>query len=159
MHSLPPLKIRPGRLRDVPVISRFNAALARETEHRRLPSARLRAGVGALIRDPAKGTYWVATVGSRVVGQCLITFEWSDWRNGSFWWFQSVYVNRAHRGQGVFKALFQHVQSLARARGNVCGLRLYMERDNAPARQTYTRLGMKPTTYEVFEQDFVLPTH
>ena len=91
-----------------------------------------------------------------VVGQLLITYEWSDWRNGNFWWIQSVYVKEALRGRGVFRALFAHVEKLAKARKDVCGLRLYMDTHNAPARKTYERLGLKRTNYELFEMDFVL---
>jgi ribosomal protein S18 acetylase RimI-like enzyme len=86
----------------------------------------------------------------------LITYEWSDWRNGVFWWIQSVYVREESRGKGVFKALYRHVESLARKQKDVCGLRLYVEHDNLNAMNTYERLGMKKTGYELFEIDFVL---
>ena len=90
-----------------------------------------------------------------VAGQLLITHEWSDWRNGDFWWIQSVYVAEKFRGAGVFRALFQHVHALAKERKDVCGLRLYMEAHNEPARKTYERLGLKQTDYQVFEMDFL----
>jgi len=88
----------------------------------------------------------------------LITYEWSDWRNGNFWWIQSVYVAEDFRSGGVFKALFDHVHTLAKARADVCGLRLYVDAHNAKARQAYERLGLKKTDYELFEMDFVLKT-
>ena len=91
-----------------------------------------------------------------VAGQLLITYEWSDWRNGNFWWIQSVYVAEAFRGRGIFRALFEHVRALARAHRDVCGLRLYMDANNGRARQAYERLGLKQTDYQVFELDFVL---
>jgi GNAT superfamily N-acetyltransferase len=94
-----------------------------------------------------------------IVGQVLITYEWSDWRNGNFWWIQSVYVAEKFRGQGIFRALFNHVDALAKARTDVCGLRLYVDAHNASARKTYERLGMKRTNYELFETDFVLKDH
>jgi GNAT superfamily N-acetyltransferase len=116
--------------------------------------------VAALLSDPAKGTYFVAERAAAdtlpVAGQLLITYEWSDWRNGNFWWIQSVYVAEQWRGTGVFRALFEHVHSLAKASKDVCGVRLYMDAHNSAARQTYERLGMKKTNYEIFEIDFVL---
>ena len=133
--------------------------LALETEQRQLDLARVTAGVQALLSDPAKGIYFVAECDGALAGQLLITYEWSDWRNGNFWWIQSVYVLEQFRGSGVFRALFEHVQALAKARKDVCGLRLYMDAHNARARQAYERLGLKRTNYEVFEIDFVLQKH
>ncbi|MBI3853278.1 MAG: GNAT family N-acetyltransferase [Verrucomicrobia bacterium] len=150
------LNIRQARPSDVAVIADFNARLAQETEHRQLDVARLAQGVGALLSDPVKGTYFVAEMDGEVVGQLLITYEWSDWRNGHFWWIQSVYVKEALRSRGIFRALFAHVQKLAKARKDVCGLRLYMDAHNATARKTYERLGLKQTNYELFELEFVL---
>jgi GNAT superfamily N-acetyltransferase len=125
--------------------------LAAETENLRLDPDRVRTGVAALLKDPAKGLYYVAEVDGTVAGQVMITYEWSDWRNGNIWWLQSVYVKQEFRRRGVFGALFKHLEDLARQRPGVCGLRLYMHADNARARQSYERLGMKPTQYEVFE--------
>lgn len=134
------------------VIARFNLHLARESEHLDLEPARVRAGVEAVLRDPSKGLYFVAEEGGRVIGQLLITHEWSDWRNGDFWWLQSVYVQRDFRRHGVFKALFEFVLAKAASQPDVCGLRLYMEADNDRAREAYKRLGMKETNYLVFER-------
>ena len=154
------MNIRQAKTSDAGVIADFNARMARETERRRLKSNTVLAGVRNLLKDPAKGQYFVAEIeqnGKRcIAGQLLITYEWSDWRNGNFWWIQSVYVPKEFRGQGVFGALFQHVNGLARARKDVCGLRLYVEAENATAQRTYERLGMKPTHYKMFETDFVL---
>jgi GNAT superfamily N-acetyltransferase len=130
--------------------------MAWESERRRLIRVRVKRGVTALLKDPAKGTYHVAETGGAVVGQLLITYEWSDWRNGNFWWIQSVYVAPEFRQRGVFRALFNHVHKLAKSRRDVCGLRLYMHAENRRARRTYVRLGMSRSEYEVFEMDFVL---
>ncbi len=151
------MKIRKARVGDAPVIAEFNARMAWETEHRRLNSFRVNRGVALLLKDSSKGIYFVAEVGGRIVGQLLITYEWSDWRKGTFWWIQSVYVAPEHRQRGVFRALFKHVHQLARSRRNVCGLRLYMHARNRRARHAYERLGMKHSGYEVFEDDFVPP--
>lgn len=145
-----------ARLSDAPVIARFNAALALETEGRRLDPARLLRGVRNLLRDRSKGFYLLAKVRGRVAGQLMITFEWSDWRNGNFWWIQSVYVSAEFRRLGVFKNLFDEVQRRASASGKVCGLRLYVERANRRAQKAYTGLGLRKAHYEMFERDFVL---
>lgn len=135
------------------MIADFNQRLAAETEDLRLEPDRIEPGVAAVLKDPAKGIYYVAEMAGEIVGQVMITYEWSDWRNGMMWWLQSVYVLPQSRQQGVFRLLFQHVESLARGRTDVCALRLYMHADNTRARQSYERLGMKLTKYEVFELD------
>jgi len=154
------MKIRRAKLTDAAVIAEFNARMAWETERRRLKPKTVRSGVRNLLKDPSKGRYFVAEIerkGKRsVAGQLLITYEWSDWRNGNFWWIQSVYVPKEFRGQGIFRALFEHVTTLARSRKDVCGLRLYVEEENASAQRTYKRLGMNLTHYKMFETDFVL---
>ena len=136
------------------MIADYNAAMALETEHKRLAPATVRAGVARGIANPAEACYFVAeTEGGDVVGQLMVTFEWSDWRNGTFWWVQSVYVHPDHRARGIFKSLYQHVEQLARAAG-ACGLRLYVERDNARAQDVYRKLGMVDAGYAVFEADW-----
>lgn len=146
--------IRPGCPADAPIVADYNARLAWETEHLDLDPVRLRAGVEAVLADSTKGNYWVAEAGGEVVGQLMITFEWSDWRNGVIWWIQSVYVRQDWRARGVFKALYDHVDRLAKGRSDVSGIRLYVERDNQRAKQTYERLGLRPTSYELYEVDF-----
>ena len=150
------ISIRPATPNDAECITEFNALMAKETENIDLDMVRLRAGVESVLRDPAKGVYYLATEHGAVVGQTLITYEWSDWRNGTFWWIQSVYVQKEARGKGVFKTLYDYIQRLAKQHGNVCGLRLYVEEHNERAQQTYERLGMKKTYYNMFEIDFVL---
>ena len=148
--------VRPARARDAAVIARFNRAMALETERRKLSPQRVLRGVKALLADPAKGAYFVAESGKEVIGQLLITYEWSDWRNGNFWWIQSVYVAPAWRGRGVFKVLHAHIEQLAMKRKDVCGLRLYVDGDNTKAKEVYARLGLQATHYELWETDFVL---
>jgi ribosomal protein S18 acetylase RimI-like enzyme len=148
------LTIRQARPADAAVIADFNSRLAWETEGRRLASATVRRGVEALLGDPAKGIYFVAELEGVVVGQLLITYEWSDWRNGNFWWIQSVYVAAEFRQGGVFRALFEQVRQQAKARPDVCGLRLYVESNNGRAQSAYERLGMSRAHYDVFELDW-----
>jgi GNAT superfamily N-acetyltransferase len=147
------IKIREAVLADGPVIAGFNVELARESEGLRLEAARVRAGVAALLHDRAKGVYYVAESEGAVVGQTMITYEWSDWRNGHIWWIQSVYVKPEFRRAGVFRAIFNHTRALAHERQEVCSIRLYVHADNARACQSYQRLGMTRTKYEIFELD------
>lgn len=131
-----------------------NRRLALETESRELDVATLTAGVAAALADERRGRYFVAEVDGRPVGTLMLTSEWSDWRNGEFWWFQSVYVWPESRGAGVFRALYSHVLEAARSAPGICGLRLYVDHHNAAARETYLHLGMKDAGYTVFEVDF-----
>ena len=151
------LVIRPAELRDRDVIAQFNNLIAEETEDKSLDLSRLGLGVEALLANPALGRYFVAEIDGQVVGQIMHTFEWSDWRNGVFWWIQSVYVAPHARRGGVFSALFRHLESLARADDGVCGLRLYVEHGNDRAQQTYSHLGMHDAGYRVMEVDFTVP--
>ena len=130
--------------------------MALETEHLTLDPGRLQSGVQRLVEDSSKGFYLVAWDDGRIVGQLMITFEWSDWRNGTFWWIQSVYVEPAYRGRSVFKALYRHIENMARTTPDVCGLRLYVEGENHRAQEVYRRLGMTTTPYQMFEIDFVM---
>jgi len=151
------IQIRPARIHDSAIIAEYNRALARETEGRDLDPERIGPGVVAVLQDATKGRYLLAERGAKVVGQLMVTFEWSDWRNGMFWWIQSVYVVPEERGRGVFGALYRAVESEARANPGICGIRLYMEHHNERARVAYVKLGMKPAGYEVFETDFTRP--
>ncbi|MGH9722083.1 MAG: GNAT family N-acetyltransferase [Bryobacteraceae bacterium] len=150
------VQIRRATLPDAGMIAEFNAAMALETEHLRLDASRLLAGVEGLLADPAKGFYLVAERDGQIAGQMMITFEWSDWRNGTFWWIQSVYVRTQFRGQGVFRALYDHIERLARKTDGICGLRLYVEQTNRRAQATYERSGMQRCDYKMYEVDFVI---
>ncbi len=148
--------IRTGLRTDAETIARFNVALAKETEHFDLEFERTLRGVNAMFDDTARGFYLLAEINGEIAGQLMITYEWSDWRNGVFWWIQSVYIKEAFRAQKIFKSLYEHVVSLARKEGNVCGLRLYAEKQNERAHAVYKKLGIKVTDYDLLEVDFVL---
>jgi len=139
---------------DVSIIAEFNAAMAKETEGIELDRERLQKGVGALFADPSKGLYYIAESNGKINGQLMITYEWSDWRNATFWWIQSVYVCPKYRQQGIFRALFRYIETIAETRGDVCGVRLYVEKENDRAQQTYEALGMRYSHYEMMEVDF-----
>ncbi len=144
--------VRRGTPADAPVVAEFNARLAWETEGKRLDPAVVAAGVAAGLADPNKGIYFVAEDGGAIVGMMMITFEWSDWRNGWLWWIQSVYVRAEARRRGVFRTLYEHVYQAACRESDIVGLRLYVEQNNHPAQQTYLRLGMEEAGYRVFEK-------
>jgi GNAT superfamily N-acetyltransferase len=147
------VSIRHAEPRDIPFLVSGNIAMALEAEHKHLDPATVERGVLAVFEAPAHGRYFVAESGGSVVGQAMYTCEWSDWRAGDFWWFQSVYVVPEARRQGAFRALYRHIEALAKADPAVCGLRLYVERDNERAQQTYRRCGMQDAGYVVMEVD------
>src|SRR3989442_15310889 len=157
-HPEPPVavKARPAAMGDLEVRVRFNAAIAKETEGRQLNMERLRNGTRAVLESSEHGYYLVAETESVVVGQLFVTYEWSDWRNGMFWWIQSVYVEPSVRGRGGYRALHERVLKDARARGDVSGLRLYVGEENEAAQPAYARLGMTKTPCRVYGQGFVL---
>ncbi len=146
------IEIRAGTTTDLAVLCTFNAAMALETEDRRLDPATLERGVAAGIADSARARYFVAEIDGSAAGCLMLTLEWSDWRAGTWWWIQSVYVPPAFRRRGVYRALHTHVAKLAAAASDVVGLRLYAERDNHGAHATYEALGMHDSHYLVFEQ-------
>ena len=146
------IRVRPAHAGDAELICLFNSLLAEESEGKKLNQDTLRPGVAALLKDPHKGVYFMAEEEGAVIGQLALTYEWSDWRNGWFWWIQSVYVRPEGRRKGVFRALFQHVLDTARRDGNVIGIRLYVETDNHVAHAVYKDMGLEWTTYKVMER-------
>jgi GNAT superfamily N-acetyltransferase len=151
------VEIREAAPEDLEVLVRFNRAMARETEGKDLPEEVLRAGVRAGLGDPALARYFVAVAGERVVGSLMLTTEWSDWRNGTFWWIQSVFVDPEWRRRGVYRALHEGVRARARAAEGVCGIRLYVERENRSARAVYRAMGMEETSYRLCEEEITSP--
>ncbi len=146
------IQVRLARARDAARIVRFNNAMAMETESRTLAEATVNAGVEAVFSSSDKGFYVVAERGGDVVGALMVTYEWSDWRNGFFWWIQSVYVAPEFRRLGVYRRLYEFIIDRAQSAGDVYGFRLYVERDNAIAQKVYANLGMSETDYLMFEQ-------
>ena len=136
------LIVRPATLEDLETLTEFSAAMALETEQRTLDRTRLRMGTRAVIDQPERGQYFVADLRQETqadtvtVGQLLITYEWSDWRNAQFWWIQSVYVHPAWRRKGVYRRMHRTIIDLAHSRADVCGVRLYVEAGKQSRRQT-----------------------
>ena len=156
------LVIRTASHPDLDTLVQFSAAMAMETEGRQLDLDRLRRGTLAVLECTRHGFYLVAELATadtrQVIGQLLITYEWSDWRNADFWWIQSVYVHPDWRRNGVYRRMHRSIVERARGRTDVCGVRLYVERENRAAHTVYARVGLLPSKYDVFEEDFVLPS-
>lgn len=160
MPVLDHLNVRLGRPEDAATIASFSAAMALETEGRSLDLDRLHRGTIALIETPARGFFIVAELEAsdsrQLLGQLMVTYEWSDWRNGVFWWVQSVYVAPAWRRRGVYRTIHAYTMAQAQADPQVCGIRLYVDQENHTAHAVYQRVGLVPSGYAVYEQDFVL---
>ncbi len=144
--------VRQASTKDTEVIVNFNQAMAMETENKKLDNVVLSNGVKRLIDEPERGFYLVAINNDNIAGSLMVTKEWSDWRNREFWWIQSVYVSTSFRRQGVYSLLYRSVKALAAEQGNVCGFRLYVEKENTVAQKTYEQLGMHESYYLMYEQ-------
>ncbi|MDF2177162.1 GNAT family N-acetyltransferase [Aliiglaciecola sp. CAU 1673] len=136
---------------DQQALTQFNQAMALETEGKRLDENVLGNGVAGLLNQPQYGFYLVAEREGQLVGSLMVTYEWSDWRNSLFWWIQSVYVRPDCRRQGIYSALYEKVKEMATEQGNVCGFRLYVEKENLPAQATYQKLGMEECQYYMYQ--------
>jgi GNAT superfamily N-acetyltransferase len=145
------LRIRPAHPADAGVIAGFQLRMAGETEGLELDGATLARGVAAVFADPGKGAYWVAERDRAIVACLLVTPEWSDWRDGTVLWVQSVYVVPAERGRGVYRALYERLRREAAAADGIKGIRLYVDKRNAAAQRVYERLGMSREHYDLFE--------
>ena len=146
-----PWLIRAADDGDVVRLRDWAVAMAWETEQKKLDPDTVRKGIRAVFDQPGRGRYFIAERGGEAAGTLMLTYEWSDWRNGDWWWIQSVYVAPSHRRLGVYAALYRHVHARAEMTPRVCGLRLYVERDNAAAQRTYERLGMVDAGYRMYE--------
>jgi ribosomal protein S18 acetylase RimI-like enzyme len=146
------IRIRPATAGDAAALIQFNAAMALETERKVLLPEVISKGVHHLLGHPALGFYVIAECGSEVAGSLMVTNEWSDWRNGNFWWIQSVYVRPEFRRRGVYRELYRWLHARAVRDPSICGFRLYVERDNVRAQSTYRTSGMDETRYIVFEE-------
>ena len=142
---------RPAARSDIETIVAFQIAMALETEELQLDSSTCASGVWAVFNDAALGQYYVGERNGEVVCSTLITYEWSDWRNGRVWWIQSVYVTPEARKQGLYSGLYRHIQGLARSDARIRGIRLYVDHRNRAAQEVYARLGMDGSHYRVFE--------
>jgi GNAT superfamily N-acetyltransferase len=145
------VKYRDANMRDLLPIVDFQVEMARETEQVALDVHVCMRGVEAVFEDRSLGRYVIAEVDGHAIGSLLLTYEWSDWRNGVVWWIQSVYVKPEHRRQGIYAGLYKHVQRVANVNEIVKGIRLYVDRGNIAAQEVYRKLGMDGEHYRVFE--------
>jgi GNAT superfamily N-acetyltransferase len=145
------LSVRAATDADLEFLALCAEAMAWETEHNRLDPATIRRGIAQGHADPGRARYFIAERVGIPAGTLMVTTEWSDWRAGWWWWIQSVYVPPEHRRAGVLRALYAHVHAQAAATPGICGLRLYVERDNVVAQRTYLALGMEESGYRMFE--------
>ncbi|MEO7674502.1 MAG: GNAT family N-acetyltransferase [Pyrinomonadaceae bacterium] len=147
------MKIRTAQTSDIDSLVDFNQKMALETEGKHLDAAILRSGVEAVFHDESNGFYVVCEQDTEIVGGLMVTFEWSDWRNRWFWWIQSVYIVPEARGRKIYREMYEFVKAEARERGNVCGFRLYVEKENLAAQTVYGRVGMKASHYLMYEEN------
>jgi GNAT superfamily N-acetyltransferase len=146
------MNIRVAATNDADALIEFNQAMALETEGKHLDADVLGVGVRAVFDDPQKGFYVVAEEDGRIIGALMVTYEWSDWRNGWFWWIQSVYIRPEARGRKIYSQLYQFVKDRAREAGGVCGFRLYVENENSHAQRVYENVGMEASHYLMYEE-------
>ena len=146
--------VRTGQEKDIDTLVKFNIALARQTEQKQLSPPVVTRGVQMLFKNPQYGFYSVAEIDGQVVGSCMVTYEWSDWRCRLFWWIQSVYVKPEFRRQGIFRKLYEFLKEKALHEQNVCGFRLYVLKSNNTGQYTYAGVGMKETQYKFYEEPF-----
>ncbi|HMO17589.1 MAG TPA: GNAT family N-acetyltransferase [Oligoflexia bacterium] len=146
------INIRYGNIDDLSALVNFNLSMAKETESKKLDKGLLTSGVSSLLKNPELGFYVVAECDEKVTGSLMITNEWSDWRNAIFWWIQSVYVLPGYRRQGLYRKLYEFVKAEAESANNVCGFRLYVEKNNLDAQRAYESLGMTETYYKIYEE-------
>jgi ribosomal protein S18 acetylase RimI-like enzyme len=148
----PSIHVRPARQEDVSLMVRWQMAMALETEDKPLDEAVLARGIQRAFEDERKGRYYIAEIGGRPAGTLMLTWEWSDWRDGWWWWIQSVFVDEEFRRRGVYRAMYAHVLAQAEADPEVRGIRLYVDQDNSSARRTYEFLGMQHPRYVMYEK-------
>ncbi|HQU86914.1 MAG TPA: GNAT family N-acetyltransferase [Pyrinomonadaceae bacterium] len=146
------MNIRLATAADAKNLVEFNQAMALETEGKRLDSDILTNGVGSVFQDEKKGFYVVAEENGTICGGLMVTFEWSDWRNSWFWWIQSVYILPEFRGRSIYRSMYEFVKEKAVAEKNVCGFRLYVEKENGTAQKVYEKLGMESSHYLMYEE-------
>lgn len=143
--------IRQANEKDSSSIVEFQLAMAMETEQLQLHEPTVVKGVAAVFKDSSKGIYYVAETDGKVVASLLTTFEWSDWRNGTVLWIQSVYVKPEFRKRSIFSRLYKHIQEKVALDKHLRGIRLYADKTNIPAHGVYEHLGMTAEHYQMFE--------
>lgn len=145
------MHVRQATMADHEQIVTFQLAMANETEGIELNKEIVDKGVEAVLNDNNKGNYYVAELEGQVVSSLLTTFEWSDWRNGTILWIQSVYVKPEFRRKGVYRSMYSYIKNMVLNNEKLNGIRLYADKLNHPAHLTYENLGMNQDHYITFE--------
>lgn len=143
--------IRIAERKDIYSILKFQLEMAKETEGVELEYSVVEKGINAVLNDSSKGRYYVAESNGKVVGSLLTTYEWSDWRNGTVLWIQSVYIEPQYRRKGIYSMLYEHVKNYVIKNPDLKGIRLYADKSNETAQKVYRKLGMSPDHYITFE--------
>lgn len=129
----------------------FQIAMALETEGIHLDPKTVTDGVKAVFADHSRGNYFVVEESSMVIASLLTTYEWSDWRNGTVLWIQSVYVVPEFRRKGTYTKLYGHIRTMVQHDPSLKGIRLYADKGNLTAQKVYERLGMTADHYQLYE--------
>ena len=145
------MTIREATTTDIPYLLDFQLKMALETENITLEISTLTEGVNKLFKDPSKGKYYVAVDENEVMGCLMTTYEWSDWRSGTVLWIQSVYIAAPHRGKGIYKKMYTFIQQMVNTDPDLRGIRLYVDKTNAAAKEVYQKLGMNGEHYQMYE--------
>ena len=145
------INIRPAKKYDAEIIADFQVKMALETENYELNKNIVLKGVNAVFNDKTKGIYYVAEQENKIIASLLTTFEWSDWRNSTVIWIQSVFVLSGYRGKGIFAKMYKYIKNISVENKNYCGIRLYVDKTNLPAQKVYKKLGMESEHYKLFE--------
>ena len=144
------LVIRQGTPVDADILTDFSLALGSEVEGIALDRGLVLRGVKAVLEDSAKGFYLVVEADGSPIGGLAISYEWSTWRAATFWWIQDVYVEPPWRRKGVYRTLYNHLHRMGRSRGDIGGIRLYVDQNNLVAKEAYVKLGMAKAHYDMF---------
>lgn len=145
------MKVREAKINDIPRIVDFQLEMAEETEGIELNRSIVETGVSTVLNDPTKGKYYITEINGEIVGSLLTTYEWSDWRNGTVLWIQSVYVLPEYRRKGVYRNMYSHLKNQVSTNRELKGIRLYADKSNRAAHKTYENLGMTQDHYVTFE--------
>jgi len=143
--------IQKAKIEDASTIADFQIEMAWETEKYKLHPDTIYKGIKAVFNNPELGQYYVAKIDDKIVASLLTTYEWSDWRNATILWIQSVFVVKEYRRQGIFQRFYEHIKSIAEKDENIGGIRLYVDKTNIPAQKTYSKVGMNGEHYQLFE--------
>lgn len=145
------IQIRIANAEEISTIVDFQLKMALETENLLLSEKILQEGVSEVFKNHEKGKYYVALCENKIVASLLTTFEWSDWRNSTIIWLQSVYVIPEFRKKGIFKQMYEHIKKIVESSSNYCGIKLYVDKTNIKAQKVYDSVGMNGEHYITYE--------